>query len=219
MQVEGGMQHLDPAHLETDLSPRYARSFRRVLIHGSSRGRKIEAEFDNERVRTPARGVILRVWSRHNASAIRDSVLVAIDGGRGPLSGEPTKGPVSNEPPEDALRKVERDRNGTIALLALLAVCALAIGVVLLHNFTSQDPDSAFSRLFLFCFCENKWIAFVLYGVAVAVAVFFAGPRIFPPVEISERSNWQRVRGKLLGLGVVTFVFNAAVEVIANGLP
>src|SRR4051794_16927417 len=63
VDVDGGHQRIQQDHVETDLSPRYRRSFKRMVIHGSRDDSIVEAEFDNERETTPGRGVVLRVWS------------------------------------------------------------------------------------------------------------------------------------------------------------
>src|SRR3954447_9554049 len=62
IEVDGGHQRIRADHVDTDLAPRYRRSFKRMLISGSTPQGTVQAEFDNEKERTPGRGVALRVW-------------------------------------------------------------------------------------------------------------------------------------------------------------
>lgn len=59
----------------------------------------------------------------------------------------------------------------------------------------------------------------LIYLAAVGAAAFVLAPRIFPQIEISERSLWSRVQGKVVGLVVSSFGAGALLEGIAQRLP
>jgi hypothetical protein len=225
LEVKAGRRRIDPDRIETDLPTRHTKVFKRLVIDGTSRDRRVEAEFDNEKDQTPARGVNLRVWSDdlHDAVAIRDSVAVAIDGGRGPLSGDPTMGPPSSEPMEEAFHTAEKRRIERIVSIGCGAILSLVLGAALVHRFADLDPDSAVARFLFFCLCDQKWIPLAVYLLGVGAVLYVIAPVFLPPIEISERSRWQRLWALVLwlvgALGGFTFLFQAAVEAIVNGLP
>lgn len=211
--VSGGEYKTDPNHLSTDVPPRYWRSFKRILMRGSTGERRIETEFDNERSRTPGRGVSLQVWSsdRDDAVIVRDAIALVIDGGSGPLSGKPRAGPLSSESADDALTALSTKRDDKIWWIAMFAAVGLIWSAALLHSAISP-ASSSLADLVLFCVC-NKLIFVVMSAIAIVVAIT-AAPRIFPPIEISDRSTWHRFRGRVVSLGVVTYVLSAGVDAI-----
>ncbi len=216
LDVDEGRQAIDPDHVATDLAPRHQRSFQRLMITGSAPERTIEAEFDNERVKTPGRGVVLRVWAkdRDDAIDVRDTVAVAIDGGRSPLASTPRKGPPASETVDDALVKSERSYRVGVAAIGLGAAGATVAAAILAH--LVLDPESALAKIVFFCLCGNRWIGMLIYFALLVVGMFIAAPRIFPQIEISTRSTWSRARGSLLGIVGGTIGIGGVLEVLAQ---
>lgn len=217
VEVPNGKQTFDPDDLATDIPRGYLRSIKRIVISGSTSDGGVEAELDNERSMTPGRGVTLRVWARDadKAVATRDEIAVAIDGGRGPLCGEPISGPPSSGGIGQALSAVSEKRKDKVELIAIGVVLGLMWGAAVTHRLV--DPrSSSLADLLLFCWC-NKVIFFGMSAVAFLIA-WYAIPRIFPPIEISERSTWHRVRTRLwtriAALGVVGYGLSTAVHAL-----
>ena len=214
-----GTQNVEPDRLESDVAPRYWRSFRRLLIAGGTGGRRIEVEFDNERERTPGRGVVLRTWAEDagDAAALRDALYVPIDGGRGLLADKPKKGPANGASADETLVKAERAYRIGLAAVGF-GVAGIAIGAASLAN-RLVEPTSDIGRILFFCLCGAREVVVLIYLLLVATLAFVVAPTIFPPIEISERSRWQRVRGKVGALVVSSIGLGAVLEIIANGLP
>ena len=90
-------------------------------------------------------------------------------------------------------------------------------GAGLLHRVV--DPTSDIGQILIFCFCGDKQYALLLYLLALPLVTFAVAPRMFPPIEISERSTWARARGRLLAVVGAAFSFGTITEVIAQQLP
>lgn len=219
VDVDGGLQRIEGEHVATDLSPRYRRSFKRMLITGSTPERSVEAEFDNERAVTRGRGVVLRVWShdREDAVAVRDKLAVAIDGGR-PWHGDaPKKGPPSEEPLDTALLKAERNYRFEVASTGFAAGGVVFFAAGILHRVV--DPTSDIGQILFFCLCGDRKIAVGLYLVVLALAIFVAAPTLFPQIEISDRSTWSRARAGLFSVVGASIGFGGLLEVLSQALP
>jgi hypothetical protein len=215
VDVEGGQQRIRPDNLK-DLGPRYLKAFRRMFIAGSTPGQRVEAEFDNERVRTPGRGIVLRVWSSDDAIALRDSLAVIIDGGRGALANKPTMGPPSEQAVDDALVSAEKTYRASVALAGCAAAFVTLFIVLGLHRII--EPQSDLGKILFFCVCGDRKIGVGLYLLLLGGLTFVAAPRLFPQIEISDRSRWSRTRRWLLGVAGSTVTLGSVLALIAQKL-
>lgn len=205
--------------IAAELPEQARRSFDRLLISGAADDRTVEVDFDNERVKTGGRGLVLRVTAttEEGATEIRDALVTVIDSEGNPLGGDALKGVSASSSADEALHKAERDYRTTVTLVGAGIVIAVFLAFGLLHNLI--DPSSAFGRVVLFCLCGDKVVGLLVYLAAVGVAAFLVAPRIFPQIEISEQSVWSRVQGKVVGLVASSFGAGAVLEWIAQRLP
>jgi hypothetical protein len=210
---------MERENIAAELPEQSRRPFDRLLVSGAAHDRTVEVDFDNERVKTGGRGVVLRVTAttEERATEIRDALVTVISTDGNPFGGDAIKGMAASASADEALHKAERDYRTTVALAGAGVVVAVFIAFGFLHD--RIDPSSAVGRVVLFCLCSNKVVGFLIYVAAVGAAAFVLAPRLFPQIEISERSVWSRVQGKVLGLVASSVGAGAVLEWIAQRLP
>jgi hypothetical protein len=120
---------------------------------------------------------------------------------------------------EDALTTIAKKRDEKVRTVAFTVVGGLLITSALAH-FVIKPESSSVADLVLFCTC-NKLI-FAGVSIAALTVAYLLGPRLFPPVEISERSTWSRVRSglwaRVAGLGIGTYLLSTAIDALDKAI-